>query len=189
MALTKATRSWRWIQIAFLAALGALALASAAWGQVVESIANDDPVAQAQDNAQGVAQANANWPQRSIQEISIDPRDTAARKPADNSAELIDSSAPDHWFNASYGYQVFEWEAPNLRYNPLYFEDVGLERYGQVHWGHWDAARSSLLFYGGVLALPFNMHKVSPHDCETPLGFARPGSPAPATHNYLLYRN
>jgi hypothetical protein len=169
------------MQIAVLAALGALALASATWGQVVESIAPDDPVAPAQDDLK--------WPQRSIQEISIDPRDMAERKPADNSADLIDSSPPENWYNASYGYQVVEWTAPNLRYNPLYFEDVGLERYGQVHWGHWDAARSSMLFYGGVLALPYNMLKVSPHGCDTPLGFARPGSPAPATHNYLFYRN
>jgi hypothetical protein len=169
--------------------MGALALASAAWGQVVEPISPDDHSAASQDYAQGNAQANSEWPQKSINQISIDPRDTAERKPADNSAELIDSASPDHWYNASYGYQVVEWTAPNLRYNPLYFEDVGLERYGQVHWGHWDPVRSSMLFYGGVLVLPYNMLKISPHDCETPLGFARPGSPAPETHNYLLYRN
>lgn len=188
MAFTVDTRSRQWIQIAFLVALGALAAASAAWGQINDPISLEDSVvAEAPDQIQQV-QSDRVWPPKLISEINIDPRDMAENKPADKSVVLIDSASPQHWFNAAYPYQAFHWAAPNIRYQPLYFEDVALERYGQQLWGPFDLARTGVLFYGDWLALPHNMWKMPPHSCDTPLGFCRPGSPAPVARHHLLYR-
>ncbi len=187
MAFTVETRSRQWIQIAFLVALGALAAASAAWGQISESGSTENNVVTPAPD-QEPTQPDRVWPPKRIADIDVDPRDASERKPPDKSATVIDSASPLHWYNASYAYQVFHWTAPNILYQPLYFEDVALERYGQERWGHFDVTRSAVLFYGNALALPHNAWKMPPHSCDTPLGFARPGSPAPATRHHLLYR-
>lgn len=187
MAFTINARARHWIQITALLVLGALAAASAAWGQVVESAVDPEL-----DRAPAAPQErqSIDWPEKPIADIQIDPRDMAERKPPDKSVDLVGNASPEHWFSAQYAPVAATWVAPNIYYQPLYFEDVPLERYGQQHWGHpMDLARTGILFYGGVLALPYNLLKESPHSCDTPLGFARPGSPAPCTYNYLLYRN
>lgn len=188
MAFTSQFQSRQWLQIAFLLALGALAAASAAWGQIVESVAFDDSPKTSIQDSSGPQSPQRVWPQKLISEINIDPRDVVQNKPADASIVLIDSASPLHWFNSAYTYQVEYWTAPNIYYQPLWFEDVALERYGQQHWGHLDLARTGILFFGGVLTLPYNAFKVPKHTYDSPLGYARPGSPAPSTHTYLLRR-
>ena len=73
----------------------------------------------------------------------------------------------------------FQWTASNLMYNPLYFQDVGLERYGHDHHPLIQPAMSVGLFMGQFLALPYQlaMHPVC--DEEYPLGYYRPGEPTP----------
>ena len=189
MAFTSETRSRHWIQIAFLMALGALAAASAAWGQISEPSSPENTVVAPAANQREATQTNRVWPQKLIDEINVDPRDHSEIKPPDKSAVLVGSASPDNWFNATYAYQVFHWTAPNIHYQPLYFEDVALERYGQQRRGGLlDVPRTAILFYGNLLALPYNMCVTPKHSIDSPLGFERPGSPAPATRNYLLYR-
>ncbi len=75
--------------------------------------------------------------------------------------------------------RVAMWCAPNIRYQPLYFEDVGLERYGYQHGDLWQPACSALHFGASFTMLPFNLMRDKPGRCTYPLGYCRPGSCAP----------
>lgn len=73
------------------------------------------------------------------------------------------------------------WEAPNICYNPLYFQDVGAERYGQ------DACLlqpvlSGAHFFGRTVALPLHAMVRCPFSCDYPLGHYRPGNCNPYLH-------
>jgi hypothetical protein len=73
---------------------------------------------------------------------------------------------------------LFAWEASNLYHNPLYFQDPALERYGHVHPGVQPFV--SLTRFGvQVLGLPYQSVIDSPHTKVYPLGWFRPGDPAP----------
>lgn len=72
------------------------------------------------------------------------------------------------------------WAPSNISYNPLYFEDPVLERYGQVHIHDavqplYSAARFAVQFAG----LPYQMALQPVHERVYPLGYFRPGDAAP----------
>ena len=72
----------------------------------------------------------------------------------------------------------YRWAASNITYNPLYFQDVSLERYGHNH-GLLQPVVSVAKFGGQVIGLPYQMALDPPCKCETPLGYYRPGDCAP----------
>ncbi|NNJ25429.1 hypothetical protein LzC2_14990 [Planctomycetes bacterium LzC2] len=76
---------------------------------------------------------------------------------------------------------TFRWAAPNSTYNPLYFQDVNLERYGHHH-GVLQPAASVAKFGTQLIGLPYQMALDPPCKCETPLGYYRPGDCAPKLH-------
>jgi len=74
---------------------------------------------------------------------------------------------------------VFAWEASNLIYNPLYFEDPQLERYGHTHHSLIQPFVSSGRFGLQLVGLPYQM-ALDPIDrCVYALGYYRPGECAP----------
>ncbi|WP_166829757.1 hypothetical protein [Thalassoroseus pseudoceratinae] len=74
---------------------------------------------------------------------------------------------------------VFHWEASNIHYNPLYFEDVQLERYGQSHHDIFQPFFSAGKFGLQLVGLPYQA-TIDPV-CKKiyPLGYYRPGDCAP----------
>ncbi|MGH7200116.1 MAG: hypothetical protein ACREJB_05890 [Planctomycetaceae bacterium] len=74
---------------------------------------------------------------------------------------------------------VFHWEASNVWYNPLYFQDVPLERYGHTHHPLIQPFVSVGQFGVQLVGLPYQM-KLHPI-CKKiyPLGYYRPGECAP----------
>lgn len=73
------------------------------------------------------------------------------------------------------------WKASGACHQPLYFEDVQLERYGH-EWGPVvQPVASSLRFFGDIAVLPYKMGIHPPTECQYPLGYYRPGSCAPWT--------
>jgi hypothetical protein len=72
-----------------------------------------------------------------------------------------------------FGWQNFAWWPSKLSHDPLYFEDVALERYGQTRCLQpaWSAAH----FFGNVVVLPYKMGLDHPHECIYTLGYARAG--------------
>ena len=82
---------------------------------------------------------------------------------------------------------TYTWDAPKLCHQPLYFEDINLERHGhsrRVVQPLFSAAR----FYGTVPLLPYLATVNRPNDCIYALGHYRPGSPAPHHHHRIPLR-
>lgn len=73
----------------------------------------------------------------------------------------------------------FTWKASNLCHNPLYFEDVNLERYGHSHGPIAEPLIQTAHFFGSVLVLPYKMGVHHPRECIYTLGYYRPGNCAP----------
>ncbi len=71
------------------------------------------------------------------------------------------------------------WDAPNLFRNPLYFEDVALERYGHTYCEPIQSIASASKFGLQLVGLPYQMALAPVHKRETSLGYYRPGDPAP----------
>ncbi|MCA9015841.1 MAG: hypothetical protein KDA77_10960 [Planctomycetaceae bacterium] len=71
-----------------------------------------------------------------------------------------------------------EWEAPGVAYNPLYFEEPYLERYG-YNYGALQPFISAGRFFGRIPALPYMMGAYPMDECRYPLGYARPGDCPP----------
>lgn len=74
---------------------------------------------------------------------------------------------------------VLQWEPTNLWYYPLYFEDVGLERYGHTRKPWVQPFVSTGRFFGQVAMLPYQMTLHSPQAKEFALGHYQPGEWAP----------
>lgn len=73
----------------------------------------------------------------------------------------------------------FQWQASNLFHNPLYFQDVSLERYGHTYPPYIQpfvsVAKASAQFAG----LPYQMAIDSMWAHQYTVGYYRPGQPAP----------
>lgn len=77
---------------------------------------------------------------------------------------------------------VFAWEASNLWYNPIYFEDVPLERYGHTYPCWIQPFASVGKFSVQLVGLPYQMGIDPPWKRIYPLGYYRPGECAPKLH-------
>ena len=80
----------------------------------------------------------------------------------------------------------YRWAASNIAYNPLYFQDVSLERYGHNH-GIFQPAVSAGKFTTQLIGLPYQMAIDHPHKCVSPLGYYRPGDCAPKLHYQIPF--
>jgi hypothetical protein len=85
---------------------------------------------------------------------------------------------------------TFTWVASCLCHNPLYFEEINLERYG-YGCGCYGPCCSTCLqsavsaghFFGTIPALPWKMAVDCPCECDYSLGYYRPGSCPPWRYN------
>jgi len=74
---------------------------------------------------------------------------------------------------------IYTWEASNLNYNPLYFEDPNLERYGNSRRDLVQPFVSMGRFTGQLLGLPYQMSIDPIRKKVYPLGYYRPGEYTP----------
>ena len=118
-----------------------------------------------------------NWPKHTISEIDLSLAEVG-RVPEDRS-ELLDDYG--RFGPVSDSVKVFAWEAPNIHFQPLYFEDVVLERYGQTQPAYRQGIRSAILFGTQYAGLPLALLEQNPKSCDYPLGFCRPGTCVPQT--------
>ena len=82
--------------------------------------------------------------------------------------------APRKWTPAT-----MTWKASNLCHNPLYFEDVNLERYGHTRGPVLEPVVQSAHFFANIAILPYKMGVHCPRECQYALGYYRPGNCAP----------
>ena len=127
------------------------------------------------------------WPELDIQEISIDPRIHSKKQPRDR-AYMLSQKFSRSWNQFEAICKDYHWQAPCVRYQPLYFEDVALERYGQCRSGLGQVIASSGHFFKSAAFLPFHMRHDPPYSCEYPLGYCRPGNCAYETVQNHFWR-
>lgn len=84
------------------------------------------------------------------------------------------ASTPRNWIP-----MTMTWKASNLCHNPLYFEDVNLERYGHTHGPVLEPVVQSAHFFANIAVLPYKMGVHCPSECQYALGYYRPGNCAP----------
>lgn len=118
-----------------------------------------------------------NWPKHSMSEIGLSLAEVG-RVPEDRSELLEDFGRVGP---VGESVKVFAWEAPNIRYQPLYFEDVVLERYGQTLTDYRQGIRSAIRFGAAFTGLSLQLLETSSQSCDHPLGYCRPGSCVPQT--------
>lgn len=82
---------------------------------------------------------------------------------------------------------VLQWAPSNLWYHPLYFQDVGLERYGHTHKPWIQPFVSSTKFFGQAVGLPYQMVLHPPRSREFALGYYQPGEWAPKKHYQIPF--
>lgn len=87
---------------------------------------------------------------------------------------VLHSPASRGWVNS-----LYQWQAPVLCHQRLYFEEVNLERYGYRAFGPLQPALSGAHFFGSMLALPYNLTSANPCECVYTLSHYRPGSEVP----------
>lgn len=114
---------------------------------------------------------------KKLADVSLDIHGSSKRKPESKFTELpvgmVALPMPT----------VYMWEAPSIEYQPLFFEDPTLERYGQDA-GLLTPAVSGAHFFGRILTLPFQAAVRSPFSRDYPLGYGRPGN----NNAYLHYQ-
>lgn len=71
------------------------------------------------------------------------------------------------------------WKASALCHKPLYFEEVGLERYGHTTGPFAQPVISTAHFFVNIAVLPYKMGIHPPNECQYALGYYRPGNCAP----------
>lgn len=120
------------------------------------------------------------YPDRKIQDISISFENIGKNRPEDLSVNLIDKNAGSGSWEP-FANRTVCWPSPGISYRPLYFEDVRLERYGQVRYPLVQPWRGAVHYFGSVAALPVIMYQQPPNQCEYPLGHCRPGNIVPYT--------
>ncbi len=72
-----------------------------------------------------------------------------------------------------------QWKASGGCHNPLYFEQVQLERYGHDAGPVVQPLISAAHFVATIPMLPYKMAINPPHECQYTLGYIRPGNCAP----------
>ena len=136
----------------------------------------DDEEDEEEEDVQPKARQFGIWPKKSMQEVNADVRNFGGEVPTDESGVLI-ASTQRYYRSAPQAEKVFAWAAPKIRYQPLYFEDVQLERYGQTTGLIKQPVVSGFKFFRDAALLPLNASIDCPGSCDGPLGFCRPGAP------------
>ena len=126
----------------------------------------------------------ARW-SKPIEAIQIRAPKSEGPLPMDGATALYQAqqenpSAPRPWTCDS-----FCWTPSELAYQPLYFDDVPLERYGQTACPLLQPAISGALFFGTVPLMPYKMIVDPPCECVSDYGLYRPGSPTPCVRQRL----
>lgn len=112
--------------------------------------------------------------------------DNQPERPPNQAGKLF-ADHPESNYPGTFQHRLAVWEAPDIFYNPLYFQDVGLERYGYTHRPFIQPWTSATHFGFSLCTWPLNLLLEKPCSCVTPLGYCRPGSPAPQVHTRWLW--
>lgn len=148
----------------------------------LKDLLKDDP---AEDEPEAQTFEAREWRLRTINEIELASQ-TQATRPDDRSAEILQSLSYGNAFQTPMVNQATYWVAPNLCYEPLFFEDAVLERYGKADCRYgFQPVRSGLHFTFSSILLPFRLAE-SRCEAETPIAFDRPGNLTPPVKEIFI---
>lgn len=119
-----------------------------------------------------------------LQSIQVNVAPSNGALPIDCSAELFlpaECSPEADCGQREWLQTEFTWAASELAHQPLYFDDVPLERYGQTIKPAIQPVLSGVRFFGVLPIMPYKLILDRPFDCVSTLGYYRPGSPTPCT--------
>jgi hypothetical protein len=140
------------------------------------------------DQPEAIPGPSAEWlrPLEQIEVVNLVP---AGRLPPDVSegvfAEI--TSPEDQISRQGWTKKQLLWAASEMAHQPLYFDDVPLERYGQTCHPLVQPLVSGALFFGTFPVMPYKIGLDHPYDLISTLGYYRPGSPAPCMHQTLPF--
>ena len=127
------------------------------------------------DNPANEPPALSDWPGKSISQIQLSPMGVG-KAPADQSNRLLEKYVRD-WSLLETREKIYRWESPQIRYQPLLFEDIALERNGQVVLNdNFQTVVSAVHFFTSAALLPLHARHDPVYSCDYPLGYARPGN-------------
>jgi hypothetical protein len=138
-----------------------------------------EPSPQTDDNEDCLTSSQLRGVVPGIEAVSLDVLRGPGRTPGSCFAEQPFDETPSsgnlpRWA----GCNGYHWKASGLFSNPLYFEDVSLERYGRTSCVQ--NVVSGAKFFGTVAILPYKMGVDCPREHVYVLGHKRPGNCAPA---------
>ena len=116
-----------------------------------------------------------------LSQLTIRVNPPTGELPKNTAAEHLDKIPTQHVVmgdSRDWELVTKEWEAPGVAYNPLYFEEPNLERYG-YNYGAIQPFVSAGRFFGRVAILPYMIGAYPIHENRYPLGYARPGDNPP----------
>jgi hypothetical protein len=105
--------------------------------------------------------------------LNIAPR-TQGDLPVNLAAEQMRGELPMLLQDRPYEPWNYYWTATAFAHQPLYFEEVNVERYGH-NAGCLQPAFSMVHFFGTIPILPYKMGQDHPRECVYTLGHSRPG--------------
>lgn len=135
----------------------------------------DEPAVQDKTKIRPGSDFGDSWPAKELKDIRVDIRELNTTIPEDRSSQLIGFSEKQ-WTEFTPTPKVFAWASPEIRYQPLFFEDVALERYGQTRPPLRQTARSAVHMTKAFFMFPSNMCQDGIYRCDYPLGYCRPGN-------------
>ena len=111
------------------------------------------------------------------------PNDTAAKQfPTYRTSRV----SPQNDQRPNWQNRLAVFDSPMFHHNPLYFEQVNVERYGNHH-GFFQPAVSAAHFFGSAVILPYKIGAYHPWESRYTLGHYRPGDLNPNQwHRYPL---
>jgi hypothetical protein len=123
---------------------------------------------------------------RPLNEIDLSAALVGGSVPVDVAQELEDRPVTTGFARAWHPVN-HTWKPSGLCYRPLYFEHVGMERYGQTCCACTAPLVAGAHFYSSVAILPYKMTIEPPCRPTYALGYYRPGSPTPCTEYVIPF--
>ena len=107
-----------------------------------------------------------------LSEVALSSEPPAGELPTDRAAEkflAVGTRTHAPGTHRTWNGTSFYWNASQLNHQPLYFEDVNLERHG-FSYGIWQPAVSGAKFFATLPALPYLMTAQPQHTMQYSLG-------------------
>jgi hypothetical protein len=128
---------------------------------------------------------------KALSEIRFDGRLDGQKLPPDISQDVFGAPQPDGRLAANredWAETYFAWEPAEFSYQPLYFSDVPLERYGQSWHPCLQPFVSAAHFGLTFPAMPYKLALEHPYRRVSSYGLYRPGSAVPPIRQTLPLR-